>query len=913
MTIRLSMRLIACTSALTVALSAGKVHSQTVDQNAAQASDQTAPAETSAPFTTDEIVVTGTRISGASAPGSELLSVSQHEMVESGQLTTTQVLQQLPDIFNMGVTDASRSGTGGAGNHSYSTSINLRGISPFATLTLIDGQRAVPNGLTAQIVDPTVIPTIALDRVEIAADGGSAIYGSDAVVGVANLILRRNVEGIEAEAGYGWASEYNEYRAGLIGGHTWSGGQLTVAFEDASNSDLPGPSRSFEQSDLAPFGGTDFRVSQCAPGNVVVGGVSHAIPATGATPADLIAGTANKCDNIRNADILPAQKHYSVVSTFNQDLTESVSVSADVYGADRQYSRVFPAPALNLTVPNTNAFFVAPAGTAPTSETVQYSFANDYGPTWLEQGYSRSFDGNVGLLARLPDDWKFNADISYGYDRDHDTDASNLDTGLLTKALASSNPQTAFDPFGTTANSAALLASLRDQVAVTSSDTKLVAGSFKFDGPLFQLPTGTVKGAAGTEYLYNQYDPRSLKGADTDPTLLARNLERSVISVFAEVLVPVVSADMGIPGIQSITLDAAGRYDHYNDVGSTSNPKVGVDWRVTDDLKLRGSYGTSFRAPSLSQIATVQGNQIYLQNYSDPLANNGAGGITQGATLSGGNPGLKPETATTYSAGFDFTPKFLPDFQASLTYFNIDYRGQITSELANLNVFQLPGTYSAIAFRRPSTTAGSAAFTATLQTLLNEHLIVNGGSAANVLADNIYVDGRYYNLGVTQTQGLDFTAGYRIGATPIGRFSVGLVGTYFLDYRQAVTPTAPVISTLNTINNPDSIRLRGNVGWEFQNWDTALFVNYEGGYTNNLVTPNQSISSYTTVDLHLAYDFGSMWALSHASISLDATNLLNATPPFVNIAPSTNAPGGFDPTMANPIGRLLSTTLRAKM
>ena len=131
--------------------------------------------------------------------------------------------KRLPQVFNLGVSENSRGQSGGSGNITYGTAINLRGIGPYSTLTLLDGHRAVPQGTTGFAVDPSVVPTLALERVEVVADGASAIYGSDAIAGVVNLIPRRQLEGVEISLRGAQGDEYDEHQLGAIGGFSWGG------------------------------------------------------------------------------------------------------------------------------------------------------------------------------------------------------------------------------------------------------------------------------------------------------------------------------------------------------------------------------------------------------------------------------------------------------------------------------------------------------------------------------------------------------------------------------------------------------------------------------------------------------------------------------------------------------------------
>lgn len=862
--------------------------------------EETAATPSDAASDTADIVVTGTSIRGVAPVGSSIVAVTRMDIEASPSVTTAQLLQETPQVFNFGVSDSSRNGTGGSGNITGGTSINLRGLGPYATLTLINGRRPVPNGTTAGFIDPSTIPTIALERVEIVPDGASAIYGSDAVAGVANLILRRNVEGVSAQGRIGFGDGYRDAQLSMIGGHKWETGQITIAYQHSYRSNISGTDRDYYKSDLTAEGGSDYRVTQCDPGNIVIGGRSYAIPAGGATPTNLVAGTVNRCDNAKYNDILPQQKFDAVSLTFNQDITDNLSLFVDAYGSSRRLQRDRSTLAQNLTVPRSNAFFVAPAGTNPATETVQYSFGNDFGPTRRETAYSRAWQVFAGLDWNFGSDLKLSAYGSYGWNKDQSTGRSNIDTVALTSALASSNPATAFDPYGRGRTSQAVIDAIGNYVVVTPGRATQKTAEIKLDGPIFALPGGDVRFAVGASYLDLSLVTGQYRGNPGALTGYERDLGRKVKAAYAEILIPIVGADNAMPGIEKLDLDLAGRIEDYSDVGSTTNPKIGINWTPTSGIVVHGSFGTSFRAPTLTQLRSAGGSQIYLQNYSDPTANGGAGGIIQGVAINGDNLNLKPETATTWSVGVDFAPAAVPGLRASFNYFNIKYEGQITGVLANLNVLQQESAYAAVIVRNPTQ--------AFLQELVNSGRTINGGTAANVLATTLFVDGRNNNLGATKTNGIDFDITYALNTERAGTFRFGLKGTRYLKFDVGLTPTAPIVDRVNTIDYPLKLRGRGSFSWTQGGLSAGGFVNYANGYLNNQTTPARKVKSYTTVDLNLSYRISDpSWR--NLKIGLEATNVFDRDPPFVNIAPTNNGGGGFDPQNASPLGRVVALTL----
>jgi len=199
--------------------------------------------------------------------------------------------------------------------------------------------------------------------------------------------------------------------------------------------------------------------------------------------------------------------------------------------------------------------------------------------------------------------------------------------------------------------------------------------------------------------------------------------------------------------------------------------------------------------------------------------------------------------------------------------------------------------------------------------LINQ-FVVPGPVFGPILANpSVFVNGLELNLGDTKTQGVDFVGNYSIPTDHSGTFLVGLSGTYTFKYDVQFTPGGPTFNELNDIGFPLRLRMRGNIGWNQGPVSTLLFVNFSNSYTNTEVTPSEPISSYTTVDLNVIYDLGksfsSAWA-QNLRLTAHADNLFNRQPPYVNVPIGPNGGGGFDPNVANGIGRLISLQIAKK-
>ncbi len=851
-----------------------------------------------------EVVVTGTRVRGAEPVGATVIALDRDALADAGQVTVDRIIKEIPQNFDLGVSENSRAQSGGSGNIVYGNTVNLRGIGPYATLVLVDGHRVTNN---TRSTDPSIIPTLGLERVEVVADGASAIYGSDAVAGVVNLIPRRSLDGVEAFARYGIAEHdsFSESVFGAAWGQVWDRGQFMLAYEHVSRDNLSGDDRSFFVGDQRPMGGRDYRTTRCNPGTLVIGTTTYAIPAGGLTTANaaaLTAGTANRCDELVGQDLFPQQTYDSASTTFRYELAPWVTVFGDGYFSDRSFLRSAAYGTARLNVPQTNAWFVRPAGFTGTSYFIDYSFVDDL-PRNNSRGQALNWQFTPGLRFALPRDWQLEALVGYGKTEDDSNTKYGVGNAALNAALASSDPTTAFDPYGLGRTSPAVRAGIANQIFFAPTDSDFKGYELRLNGAIATLPGGDLALATGYERQDIDVALGSARGGPTTP-LTWRHFGREVNSVYAELQIPVFGAGNARPGFQRLTVNAAIRYDDYSDVGDTSNEKFGVTWKLAPTIALRGSYGTSFRAPLITQIYG-NSNNLFVQNYQNPA---GGAPIT-GVALSGQNLDLGPETATTWSTGLDWEPS--DAWRIALTYFDVSYENQVESYLSNLAILAREADFAGTGIILRGTAAGQR-----VQELINQGITVvgalPGGSAANV---TVFVDGRSQNLGVSRMRGFDLASRYALRGTGVGDFLFSLSGSYLTKYQVAITAAAPQLDRLNTIFNPLKLKLRAAVNWSRGPLRAGLSITRINGYENNAVAPAEGVDAYTPVDLTLSSDLSGlgMRALGEdLELGIEVRNLFDADPPYVNIAPGVNGSGGYDATAANPIGRLFALSLRKK-
>lgn len=848
-----------------------------------------------------EIVVTGSRVRGEPPVGSTVTALGRAELEASSAVTVDRIIKEIPQNFDLGVSENSRGQSGGSGNIVYGNTVNLRGIGPYATLVLIDGHRVTNN---SRSIDPSVLPSLGVERVEVVADGASAIYGSDAVAGVVNLIPRRSLDGGEVFARYGIADEgdFHEFTVGAALGKVFDRGQIMVAYEHVERSNLSGDDRPFFTSNQTAFGGPDGRTNRCSPGTIQIGTTTYAIPGSGVTQAtagSLVAGTANRCDIQMRQDLFPRQTYDSVNGTGRYELSDWLTVSIDGFYSKRSFYRKSAYSSTAMTVPQTNAFFVRPAGFTGTSYTVNYMFREL--PVNDSEGYAESWQITPKLSIKLPHDFEFEALAGYGKTNDYSASFFGVNTPALNAALASSDPNTAFDPYGLGRTNPSLYSTLANQIFLAPTNGRLRTYEARLNGSLFTLPGGSVKIATGYERQEFKVALGSARGGPTTP-LTFRTFGRNVDSVYGELYIPIFGADNAIPGFQRLELNAAVRHDKYSDVGSTTNPKFGINWVPVDGLKLRASYGTSFRAPTIPEIYG-NSNNLFIQNYANP-----AGGSITGVALSGQNLNLRPETASTWSIGADIDP--MPNLHLGVTYWDVNYKNQVLANLSNLAILGQASFYTGTNILY----TGAAAATQ-VQNYLNAGITTVGTLPAGFPGSiTVFVDGRGQNLGVSITRGIDFVTSYKADLSADDSLTMAVNGTYLTTYKVAVTPAAPLTNQLNTIFNPLKFKMRASLTWDHGPLTARAQLTHVNGYRNTVSNPVQNVGSFNPVDLSLTWRIGDKSASGFfekgMTLAFEVRNLFDEAPPYVNIAPNGNGSGGYDATAADPIGRVFAVSVR---
>lgn len=857
----------------------------------------------------EEVVVTGTHIRGDTATASPLTLITRKDIERSGRATLQDLVTTLPQNFGGGPTPSTAGvalDADSLANQSYGAGINLRGLGADATLVLINGHRSALSGYGGVFTDISSVPLNAVERIEILTDGASALYGSDAVAGVVNIIMRPEFEGADTQLRYGMTTSGSsaETQAGQLYGWRWDGGSALASYEYYSRDNLLGRNRQFFTADLHRYGGGDYRVTTSNPGNILDPNTFlpvYAIPrgqdGSALTPDDLVPDVANLEDPIRLQDVVPQQTRHAAFLSINQSLSDTTDVYGDIRWGRRRFTAHLIPEMTTLTVPDTNPFFVDPFG-GSTSISVQYSFADDLGPR-VTNGKIDTYSGTLGTRFAISNAWA--ADVYANFNRETTvTDVTNVvNAPALDEALQDPSSLTAFNPFGDGSHtSAATLDRIRG-FAHYDDEFSLWSIYAKADGPIASVSGGQIKVAFGSEFRREKYTNDDVAYLATPvPERQPSNAnDRDLYALFGELHIPFVSSINAVPGVRRLEMSLAGRFEHYSDFGDTTNPKIGVLWAPSNGVNLRATYGESFKAPQFNDLR--QNDQLYfvfpLEDPSSPS------GFTNALVLRGNKSDLTPEKSRSWTAGFDLSLPTAPNLSLSATYFDVRFRDRIIDPSDGLlQVFVEESTFASLIRRNPDIEAVNAVY--------SDPNFVDflGIPASDVQA---IVDAQTQNLAVTRTSGIDFHVAYDLGL-PLGDFTISADATYLLRNEQGITSTSPRRDILDTLNNTNSRRGRLGLSWAKGTISASAFVSYVGSYENNVIDPVRPVSSWTTTDLQVGYRTESGEGLfGGLTVSLAAQNVFDKAPPFVENFNSFFAVG-YDPANADAMGRFLSLTVR---
>ncbi|WP_066799493.1 TonB-dependent receptor plug domain-containing protein [Sphingomonas soli] len=915
----------------------------------------------------EEIVVTGTAIRGVAPIGSNLVTLDQEAIAKTGATNLSELINTVPAI-----TTAGAEGIGENVFSYFSPQIHsLSGSASNTTLVVIDGMRVPGAGIRYGQSDPNILPVSAIQRVEVLADGASSIYGSDAVAGVVNYITRPSYSGAKLTARVRLADKWHSIDVNGIVGTKWATGGIYFAVQHMYASPLWKKDREIlAMGDYRPLGGRNTNTFNCMPATIrttATGTTRAYLSPSATTPTELITENA-PCNNSIYAGALGSMERTNGLIRLNQSFGDRLTVTATAnYNVQENSYDFGPANVNNVTVfgpgstrvTQRNPFYVAPAGEPNVTQQI-VSFAaikpdNYYGTQDLENE-SVYLYGNAEY--KLSDSWSVTLSNAYGDSTSFTRERDTICTACVRRALngttaangsvSAANPaiplttENALDVWQPNAGrtSAAVLNSLYVNQGYTRHINRFNQTKLEAQGVLFALPAGDVRLAFGGEYYWAEQRVLDVDAAGE----VAFNLDRNVLSGYAEVAVPLVSEAMGIPLVRRLDLSLSARYDRFSDVRDTTNPKIAATWEVAKGLRLRGNYATAFVAPPMATIGipelgyrrravgVTNSQAFYVPVEIYPAVKLLPGCATAVVVCQIGtsvNPGLtrdygigpdaEPQTGNSWSIGVDFAPAQVPGLRTSVTFWSNKFFGGV-------NRLEVTQQFYSTTMRDRLTICPTGCTTTQINEFGN---VANGGSIDVTPPAVTYfmINNDMANVLNLFVQGIDADLKYQFRTKNIGKFTFGATGTYYTRFDQN-TGGEP-FSILNTSGFNSGFpsiqtRLRFQLGWDLGGLSVDGFVTHTGSYRNwdnDAVTPlildannrpiggGDVVESDTRLDLNVAYrlKFGKT---ADARLFLNVNNVFDKAPPFYS--GTLGRTHGINRYVSNPYGRTVSLGFSAE-
>ena len=891
-----------------------------------------ADAATSADAATEEVIITGTSIKRINAETALPVQVlKQEDIARTGATSVEELMRQISSAGSAGsVGTAQETGT----QTGAISTISLRGLTSARTLVLINGRRSAvygggSNNANGSSVDISSIPISMIERVEILKDGASAIYGSDAIAGVVNFILRQNYQGLEvaaeggtpAHAGGGTQEKISAY--GGTGDLKQDRYNVALGLNFEHQSALMGAHRDFATR-YSPGYGNDVTSSFAFPANVALPGKGTRSPGFPNCGPDSLndANFPNQCrfDNSPFDSLQPQFKKVNVNFSGAFALTDASKLYSEAsFSQVKTTTTVQPVPLAYLNpllagnpynaflanllatqypnyhnpavVPGTGAFLLPP--TSPYYPTafatangvngqplnlIYRDFANGLRHTEDTANTTRIVGGYKGTAAG----WDYDTSVLYSEVRVKE----NLESGYpLYSQIMPLLDSGSINPFGPTNDPAALAAARATEFVGQdfSSKTSITSLSGTASRALLTLPAGPLSGAIGAELRRETFDyspAAAMQSGDIagqGGNVLPESASRSIESAFLEFNVPLITA---------LEADLAVRYDHYQSIGSTVNPKASLRWQPQSWVLLRGAVGTGFRAPSLTDLYAAQARGVTSNGTRDPIqcavfdANNPSCSF-QFTTITGGNPNLTPEKSRTFTVGTVLEP--VRNLSLDIDSFWIFLRNQIV----------VNGLNYATILQNAQTATQFANFITRDAT----------GQIVSISQTNA-------NLFKSDVSGLDLDLKYSFGVADLGTVTLQGNGSYFYKYdaqNANGTWTGQLDKGLNQVSNGGIVsRFRYNATaiYEAKSWNASVTQNFQKRYrdaVSSITLVPRRVAAYDTIDAQAAYT-----GLRSFNFTVGVRNLFDKNPPYANYASSTNNfIGGYDDTYGDPLGRFV--------
>ncbi len=889
----------------------------------------------------ERVEITGSSIKRIDAETALPVQILKREdIARIGASSTEELVKQLSSLSSFGsistVAPAAGTTTGSI------ATVSLRGLGGGRTLVLVNGRRMTvygggSAGAAGSSVDINSIPLSAIERVEVLKDGASAVYGSDAIAGVVNFILRKEMKGLEVSATYGspTSGPGKDRKASLFGGAgdlAKDGYSFTYGANFQKVDPIFGTDRAYARR-ISVENQNDVTSSITFPANVTVytGGALKAPTLPNCGPVSLVSPYATtRCsfDNSPYDSLQPATEKFNLMfgarkaidadttlyaeGSFNRNKTTSTTQPVPIaYNAITTASNPYAASFKTLVAqypglaPYAKMFGVGGFILVPSSPYYPAAFAaaNGMAGLPLAMNYRDVANGPrntrdtadstrlLGGIKGASSGWDW--DVGLLYTESKVTDDLLTGWGQYSKIMPILNSGV-INPFGDTTDQSALAAMVAGEFRGTAFATKTSSTGldFKASRDLWAMANGSAALAVGAEYRKEKFEYNPSVALQTgDVAGLGGNSfpvtgSRNVTSAYAEISLPL---------FKKFDLDLALRYDNYEGVGSTWNPKASVRWQPIDSLLLRSSLGTGFRAPSLTDLYTPQATSVTANGTRDPIrCPNIATGAPadcnfQFTTVTGGNPNLKPEKSQSGTLGLVWEP--VKNLSIGMDAFRVNLKDAITVGGLSYVYFMANAAratqYASFITRGPADSNPSGV-----------------GPITSIAQTNA-------NLFKVQLGGVDLDMKYMWKAASGDKFTVTMAGTY-LDKFDSQNPDGSYSNNLDTaLNAAGGVAVRwkhnASLAWEGAEWGASIAQNYQKAYTD--VVGNRSpagttpptVPAYQTFDAQVSYT-----GVKALKLVLGIKNLTNVEPPYTNL--TSNFLGGYDVSYGDPRGRFVYLT-----
>lgn len=889
----------------------------------------------------DEIIVTGSRIRLDDFTATSPIATVTSDVIEStGRTNIEQLLNTLPQVVPGFSATSNNPGDGTA-------TVDLRGLGATRTLVLVNGRRLNPS-VNDGTVDLNNVPTRLIERVEVVTGGASAVYGSDALAGVVNFILKEDFEGLDIgyQNGFSDEGDGNEYQVDMVlGGNFAEGrGNTTVYASYYDRESISQADRSYTRVDFQGGSSTGItgRLDEVSNNPFTPSG-NYAFDADGSVRPfinelpETNGGVGDRYNFAPDNFLLTPQKRFQLGGLGKFEINDHAEAYAELLYVDsRSEVQLAPTPATSIRVDLDSPFLSQSAldllatRDDPNGPVVFRRRMVELGARSQESD-SKLGQVTAGLRGDIDyKDWQYDTYMSYGrtdYDNytSNDVSRSRFEAGIAgcPADYLQFNPGcVAVNPFG----AGNISADAADWVRLNFADSTVFRRTVvngTINGTLMELPAGDMGFALGAEYREDKssYRPDQAKQSGD---VLGFNAQQpisgsfDVKELFGELRIPLLK---DAPGIGFLDAELGIRYSDYSTVGDVTAYKAGLNWSPVDAVRVRGMYQRASRAPSLFEVLE-NGDQGYTSSYYDPCEeldplddpDTAAFCATQGITdtlafstgstqveyFEYGSDTLEEETTDTWTLGLVLQPEPIPDLQISVDYWNIEVDDYITA-LGGGPFGIIDACFASLDLNSPACYSDE----------LGLPLIYRD------LAGELKVNVPLVNESQLETSGVDLQLQYGIPMDFASSRVSGLGETLQLSF---------VLSwldeyVLDGIHYEDTSGYY-NIQGTFPEWKAVLRLAYDIGPVNVAwVTsyiddmdnqgniPEFEDGGYSNIPSHTYHDLSAAWAIDETfELSAGIRNLFDKEPPVYENYIDQNT----DPSTYDMVGRFYFAGVRAK-